>query len=191
MKNLSVTQGGVTTLYSLGNPADFQDEESFKVKFLLPEFVICGWLIFSHNRSTVTWSLWGLSPPSTWTSTSWLQSLLSLLSSSLQSLLWPCTGRHCTDYVFWVVFTQINIWILDEKISRNYWIQFFRRRRNPDPLKEIDYDIRENIINYEVSIFVTKWFQYLSKCEISCHLKFLIVKNSWLLVIDNHLTNRI
>ena len=42
MKNLSVTQGGVTTLYSLGNPADFQDEESFKVKFLLPEFVICG-----------------------------------------------------------------------------------------------------------------------------------------------------
>ena len=31
MKNLSVTQGGVTTLYSLGNPADFQDEESFKV----------------------------------------------------------------------------------------------------------------------------------------------------------------
>ena len=28
----------------------------------------------------------------------------------------------------------------------------FRRRRNPDPLKEIDYDIRENIINYEVSI---------------------------------------
>ena len=35
MKNLSVTQGGVTTLYSLGNPADFQDEESFKVKHLL------------------------------------------------------------------------------------------------------------------------------------------------------------
>ena len=31
MKNLTVTQGGVTTLYSLGNPADFQDEESFKV----------------------------------------------------------------------------------------------------------------------------------------------------------------
>ena len=31
MKNLSVTQGGVTTLYSLGNPADFQDEETFKV----------------------------------------------------------------------------------------------------------------------------------------------------------------
>jgi hypothetical protein len=25
----------------------------------------------------------------------------------------------------------------------------YRRRRNPDPLKEIDYDIRENIINYE------------------------------------------
>ena len=24
-----------------------------------------------------------------------------------------------------------------------------RRRRSPDPLKEIDYDIRENIINYE------------------------------------------
>ena len=32
MKNLSVTQGGVTTLYSLGNPADFQDEETFKVE---------------------------------------------------------------------------------------------------------------------------------------------------------------
>ena len=30
-----------------------------------------------------------------------------------------------------------------------YLISSFRRRRNPDPLKEIDYDIRENIINYE------------------------------------------
>ena len=44
MKNLSVTQGGVTTLYSLGNPADFQDEESFKVgnvRFLVLDFSLC------------------------------------------------------------------------------------------------------------------------------------------------------
>ena len=44
MKNLSVTQGGVTTLYSLGNPADFQDEESFKVgnvRLLVLAFSLC------------------------------------------------------------------------------------------------------------------------------------------------------
>ena len=45
MKNLTVTQGGVTTLYSLGNPADFQDEESFKVKHLPHQhYVFIFWL---------------------------------------------------------------------------------------------------------------------------------------------------
>jgi len=95
MKNLSVTQGGVTTLYSLGNPADFQDEESFKEHCDM-EFV----------------------------------GALSTLNMNLNFLI-------AILVVLAVILTAVIV------------MAMYRRRRNPDPLKEIDYDIRENIINYE------------------------------------------
>jgi len=95
MKNLTVVQGNKATLYSLGNPADFSDEESYKEGCDL-EFAAA---VVALNMN--------------------MNFLIAIL---------VCLA---------VILTAVIVMAL------------YRRRRTTFSDKDIDCDIRENIINYE------------------------------------------
>ena len=95
MKNLTVVQGNKATLYSLGNPADFSDEESYKEGCDL-EFAAA---VVALNMN--------------------MNFLITIL---------VCLA---------VILTAVIVMAL------------YRRRRTTFSDKDIDCDIRENIINYE------------------------------------------
>ena len=90
-------------------------------------------------KDGVTWSSWAPWPPSTWTSTSSLPSWSALLSFSRPSSSWPSTGQQPFHWSDLGNLATLQPW----------WHPHSRIRRSPNPLKEIDYDIRENIINYK------------------------------------------
>jgi len=95
MKNLSVTQGSKSILYSLGNPADFSDDESYKEGCDL-EFAAA---VVALNMN--------------------MNFLIAIL---------VCLA---------VILTAVIV------------MAMYRRRRTTFSDKDIDCDIRENIINYE------------------------------------------